>query len=186
MCGFAGYAGEREYDTSVIRKMTDKIRHRGPDSQDAFVEGKVGLGFVRLSIIDLEGGSQPMFNEDKNLVLIFNGELYNFQDIRKELVEAGHVFTTHTDSEILLHGYEEWGKEGLLGRLRGMFAFVIFDRTKKTLFGARDHFGIKPFYYAHMNGTLMFERSSLDRRSSRFWLTRISRRSFLRRSCRTL
>ena len=128
MCGFAGYAGEREYDTSVIRKMTDKIRHRGPDSQDAFVEGKVGLGFVRLSIIDLEGGSQPMFNEDKNLVLIFNGELYNFQDIRKELVEAGHVFTTHTDSEILLHGYEEWGKEGLLGRLRGMFAFVIFDR----------------------------------------------------------
>ena len=81
MCGFAGYAGEREYDTSVIRKMTDKIRHRGPDSQDAFVEGKVGLGFVRLSIIDLEGGSQPMFNEDKNLVLIFNGELYNFQDM---------------------------------------------------------------------------------------------------------
>ena len=133
MCGFAGYAGEREYDTSVIRKMTDKIRHRGPDSQDAFVEGKVGLGFVRLSIIDLEGGSQPMFNEDKNLVLIFNGELYNFQDIRKELVEAGHVFTTHTDSEILLHGYEEWGKEGLLGRLRGMFAFVIFDRTKKKI-----------------------------------------------------
>lgn len=156
MCGFAGYAGEREYDTSVIRKMTDKIRHRGPDSQDAFVEGKVGLGFVRLSIIDLEGGSQPMFNEDKNLVLIFNGELYNFQDIRKELVEAGHVFTTHTDSEILLHGYEEWGKEGLLGRLRGMFAFVIFDRTKKTLFGARDHFGIKPFYYYHKDGTFLF------------------------------
>ena len=156
MCGFAGYAGEREYDTSVIRKMTDKIRHRGPDSQDAFIEGKVGLGFVRLSIIDLEGGSQPMFNEDKNLVLIFNGELYNFQDIRKELVEAGHVFTTHTDSEILLHGYEEWGKEGLLGRLRGMFAFVIFDRTKKTLFGARDHFGIKPFYYYHKDGTFLF------------------------------
>ena len=97
-----------------------------------------------------------MFNEDKNLVLIFNGELYNFQDIRKELVEAGHVFTTHTDSEILLHGYEEWGKEGLLGRLRGMFAFVIFDRTKKTLFGARDHFGIKPFYYYHKDGTFLF------------------------------
>lgn len=155
MCGFAGYAGLKDYNSSVIQAMTDKIRHRGPDSQDAFIENGFGLGFVRLSIIDLEGGSQPMFNEDKNLVLIFNGELYNFQSIREELIAKGHVFSTHADTEILLHGYEEWG-EDLLQRLRGMFAFVIFDRKKKKLFGARDHFGIKPFYYYHKGDTFLF------------------------------
>ena len=181
MCGFAGYAGMKEYDASVIRKMTDKIRHRGPDSQDAFVEGGVGLGFVRLSIIDLEGGSQPMFNEDKNLVLIFNGELYNYQGIREELIQAGHVFTTHTDSEILLHGYEEWGKEGLLKKLRGMFAFVIFDRKKKTLFGARGPFR----HQAVLLLPIRTVRSCLAPRSSLSWLTRISRKSCSRRNFRT-
>lgn len=156
MCGFAGYAGLKNHDHQVIVDMTEKIRHRGPDSQGYFEENGAALGFARLSIIDLEGGSQPMFNEDKSLVLVFNGELYNFQDVRKELIEAGHVFATGTDSEILLHGYEEWGKEGLLSKLRGMFAFVIYDRNRKSIFGARDHFGIKPFYYYKGKETLLF------------------------------
>ena len=148
MCGFAGFFtngwdGNRE---AVIRDMANRIRHRGPDQDDYYVDAYIAMGFRRLSIIDLEGGSQPILNEDGTKVLTFNGEIYNFQELRRELLEAGHVFKTSTDSEVLLHGYEEWG-EDVLQRLRGMFAFVIWDSTEKKLFGARDIFGIKPFYY---------------------------------------
>lgn len=160
MCGFAGYAGLKTHDQVVIEKMIEKIHHRGPDSQGYFSEDGVALGFARLSIIDLEGGSQPLYNEDGSLVLVFNGEIYNYQTLREELLKAGHVFSTNTDSETLIHGYEEWGKEGLLSKLRGMFAFVIYDRKNKSVFGARDHFGIKPFYYYKGKDVLLFGSES--------------------------
>ena len=157
MCGFAGYfvngyGGDRE---EVIRAMADRIVHRGPDQADYYVDDDVCLGFRRLSIIDLEGGSQPIRNEDDTKVLVFNGEIYNYQDLREELLAAGHVFKTKTDSEVLLHGYEQWGAD-LLHRLRGMFAFVVWDSVAKKLFGARDIFGIKPFYYYQNGGEFMF------------------------------
>lgn len=155
MCGFTGFIGEVENSSSILEEMMNQIIHRGPDSGGKFVEGQAALGFRRLSIIDLANGSQPLFNEDQSLVLIFNGEIYNFQTIREDLLTKGHIFTTNTDSEVLLHGYEEYGKD-LVKKLRGMFAFVIWDRNKQTLFAARDHFGIKPFYYGLMNGTLFF------------------------------
>ena len=157
MCGFVGYIGGGETQTMapVLHAMADRIRHRGPDDADYYMDGDIALGFRRLSIIDLEGGRQPILNEDKSKVLMFNGEIYNYQSIREELVKAGHVFTTKTDSEVLLHGFEEYGTD-LLNKLRGMFAFIIWDKNTKTLFGARDFFGIKPFYYAEMQGTLLF------------------------------
>ena len=157
MCGFVGYIGGGETQTMapVLHAMADRIRHRGPDDADYYMDGDIALGFRRLSIIDLEGGRQPILNEDKSKVLMFNGEIYNYQSIREELLKAGHVFTTKTDSEVLLHGFEEYGTD-LLNKLRGMFAFIIWDKNTKTLFGARDFFGIKPFYYAEMQGTLLF------------------------------
>lgn len=157
MCGFVGYIGGGETQTMapVLHSMADRIRHRGPDDADYYMDGDIALGFRRLSIIDLEGGRQPILNEDKSKVLMFNGEIYNYQSIREELIQAGHIFTTKTDSEVLLHGFEEYGTE-LLNKLRGMFAFIIWDKNTKTLFGARDFFGIKPFYYTEMQGTLMF------------------------------
>ena len=131
--------------------MTAAIAHRGPDGAGEYYADGVALGHRRLSIIDLAGGTQPMFNEDKTLAVVFNGEIYNFMELRGELAEAGHVFATdHSDTEVLLHGYEEWG-EGMLARLRGMFAFALWDEKDKSLFCARDHFGIKPFYY-YQNG----------------------------------
>lgn len=155
MCGFTGFIGDISNAPEVLDQMMNRIVHRGPDSAGTFTENEAALGFRRLSIIDLETGSQPLFNEDGSLVLIFNGEIYNFQEIREDLIAKGHVFTTKTDSEVLIHGYEEYG-EGLTSILRGMFAFVIWDRNKKRMFAARDMFGIKPFYYAQMNGTLLF------------------------------
>ncbi|MEE0807484.1 MAG: asparagine synthase (glutamine-hydrolyzing), partial [Acutalibacteraceae bacterium] len=157
MCGFVGYIGGGETQTMapVLHAMADRIRHRGPDDADYYMDGDIALGFRRLSIIDLEGGRQPILNEDKSKVLMFNGEIYNYQSIREELLKAGHLFTTKTDSEVLLHGFEEYGTD-LLNKLRGMFAFIIWDKNTKTLFGARDFFGIKPFYYAEMQGTLLF------------------------------
>ena len=148
MCGFAGYI--HNYGTfdkeEVIHKMADRIKHRGPDDAHYYIDDGIALGFRRLSIIDLEGGRQPILNEDGSLVLLFNGEIYNYQELREELIKAGHVFTTKTDSETILHGYEEYGKK-ILDRLRGMFAFIIWNKNTKELFGARDIFGIKPFYY---------------------------------------
>lgn len=157
MCGFAGFfkngfGGDR---LAVIKAMADRIVHRGPDEADYYVDDEIALGFRRLSIIDLEGGSQPIKNEDGTKVLVFNGEIYNYRELRKELIAAGHTFRTKSDSEVLLHGYEEYGAE-LLQRLRGMFAFVIWDSVEKKLFGARDIFGIKPFYYYQNNGDFFF------------------------------
>lgn len=134
----------------------DRIKHRGPDSDGKYVDEQIAMGFRRLSIIDLsDQGSQPIFNEDKSLVLTFNGEIYNYKDLREELVAYGHKFYTQTDSEVLIHGYEQWG-EDMLDKLRGMFAFVIFNKNTNEVFGARDFFGIKPLYYAKMGETLMW------------------------------
>ena len=156
MCGFVGFTNTGNNSNRIIEDMMDKIRHRGPDSGGKHVDGDIALGFRRLSIIDISAsGDQPIYNEDKSKVLLFNGEIYNFQSIREELVAKGHTFTTKTDSEVLLHGYEEYGEE-LLNKLRGMFAFVIWDMNTKELFGARDFFGIKPLYYAQMGDTFMF------------------------------
>ena len=155
MCGFVGFTNYIKDDGTVLEKMMNRIIHRGPDSAGKFVDEDVALGFRRLSIIDLAEGDQPMFNEDKTLVLVFNGEIYNFKDLRAELVAAGHTFANNSDSEVLLHGYEEWG-ESLLSRLRGMFAFVIFNRETKEIFAARDMFGIKPFYYTFMENSFIF------------------------------
>ncbi len=136
--------------------MMDRIAHRGPDGQGQFLEGPVALGQRRLSIIDLEGGKQPMYNEDGSLVVVFNGEIYNFQELTEELKAAGHTFATRSDTEVLLHGYEQWGKK-MLERLRGMFTFALWDRNNSRLFCARDHFGIKPlYYYRNEAGELLF------------------------------
>ena len=157
MCGFAGYI--HNYGTfdkeEVIHKMADRIKHRGPDDAHYYIDDGIALGFRRLSIIDLEGGRQPILNEDGSLVLLFNGEIYNSQELREELIKSGHVFTTKTDSETILHGYEEYGKK-ILDRLRGMFAFIIWNKNTKELFGARDIFGIKPFYYYKKDKEFMF------------------------------
>ncbi len=147
MCGIVGFTGMRAGREAILKAMTDAIAHRGPDGEGSYFGSGVALGHRRLSIIDLAGGAQPMFNEDKNLAVVFNGEIYNFMELRAQLVEAGHPFSTdHSDTEVLLHGYEEWG-EGMLAKLRGMFAFAIWNEAEQTLFCARDHFGIKPFYY---------------------------------------
>ena len=155
MCGFTGFTNFIKDDGTVLGKMMDRIVHRGPDSSGQFVDGDIALGFRRLSIIDLAEGGQPMFNEDKSLVLVFNGEIYNFKQLREQLLKAGHTFANNSDSEVLLHGFEEWGEE-LVPKLRGMFAFVIFDRRDRSLFAARDMFGIKPFYYTFMGESFIF------------------------------
>lgn len=147
MCGICGFTGEIVDRSAVITHMTDVITHRGPDSSGVFEGDGVTMGFRRLSIIDISStGDQPIYNEDESMVLTFNGEIYNYQELRKELLEKGHVFRTQTDSEVLLHGFEEW-QEGLLNRLRGMFGFAIWNKKDKSLFMARDFFGIKPLHY---------------------------------------
>lgn len=156
MCGFVGFTNKINDASIVLEKMMDRIKHRGPDSDGKYVDEQIAMGFRRLSIIDLsDQGSQPIFNEDKSLVLTFNGEIYNYKDLREELVASGHKFYTQTDSEVLIHGYEQWG-EDMLDKLRGMFAFVIFNKNTNEVFGARDFFGIKPLYYAKMGETLMW------------------------------
>lgn len=155
MCGFVGYINKEKDKKENIKKMADLIAHRGPDSEGYYTDDTIALGFRRLSIIDLNNGSQPIYNEDKTKVIIFNGEIYNYQTLREDLIEKGHKFQTNTDTEVILHGYEEY-KEEILDKLRGMFAFVIYDTTTKETFAARDFYGIKPFYYAKMKDTLLF------------------------------
>ncbi len=158
MCGIVGFVTSKysiEEKKEQISQMMDRIIHRGPDSSGEFVDEHVALGFRRLSIIDLKSGDQPIFNEDRTKAIIFNGEIYNFQELRKELEVKGHIFTTKADTEVILHGYEEFGTD-IVKKLRGMFAFAIWDREKQELFGARDHFGIKPYYYYQGNENFMF------------------------------
>ena len=134
MCGFAGFVGEVDDREQVLVNMMNTIVHRGPDSAGKYVDEDAALGFRRLSIIDLSSvGDQPLYNEDRSMVLVFNGEIYNYQDLREELKAAGHEFVSNTDSETLIHGYEEWG-EKLVDRLRGMYAFAIWDTKKKRYF----------------------------------------------------
>jgi asparagine synthase (glutamine-hydrolysing) len=147
MCGICGYINPEGATEAAIDRMASAIAHRGPDGQGIFTRGPVGLGHRRLSIIDLEGGRQPMANEDDSIWITFNGEIYNYPEIRREL-EARHRFKTHSDTEVILHLYEEKG-EKCLDDLRGMFAFAIYDFRERKLFVARDHLGQKPLYYHH-------------------------------------
>ena len=155
MCGFVGYVNKEKDKTKIIKEMSDLIAHRGPDSDGYYTDENIALGFRRLSIIDLNNGTQPIYNNDKSKVIIFNGEIYNYKELREELINKGYNFKTNTDTEVILHGYEEY-KENILNKLRGMFAFVIYDINSKEMFAARDFYGIKPFYYALMGETFMF------------------------------
>ncbi len=149
MCGICGFTGKLDKNNDVIHRMADVITHRGPDSDGYYTNDKISMGFRRLSIIDLDNGSQPIYNHDKSMVLTFNGEIYNYKILRKELIDLGYKFYTKTDSEVILHGFEEWG-EKVLDRLRGMFGFAIYNMKDDSLFIARDFFGIKPMHYAQI------------------------------------
>ena len=158
MCGFVGFIDENDqtYDhRATIVAMANAIAHRGPDSEGYFSDGRAALGFRRLAIIDLAGANQPLYNENRSLVLVFNGEIYNYQELRRQLIAAGHTFSTQGDAEVMLHGFEQWG-EGVLDRLRGMFAFALYRPATGELFCARDAFGIKPLYYAVEGERILF------------------------------
>jgi len=159
MCGIAGFFDSRErapVDSVLLRCMTDSLTHRGPDASGFFEAPGVGLGHRRLSIIDLSGGQQPLFNEDGSVVVVYNGEIYNFQALTRELEALGHRFSTHSDTEVIVHGWEEWGPD-TVERFRGMFAFALWDQNQEILFLARDRLGIKPLYYSLLaDGTLLF------------------------------
>jgi len=144
LCGIVGFYSKEKNKEEIIKKMADRIKHRGPDGEGYYTDEQVALGQRRLSIIDIEGGIQPMYTDDKKLLVVFNGEIYNYLELKEELKD--YEFKTKCDTEVLLHGYRKWGEE-LPKKLRGMFAFAIWDIENKTLFCARDHFGIKPFYY---------------------------------------
>ena len=158
MCGIVGRVNfnKKEVDEVQIRAMMRKIKHRGPDDEGVFIDKNIGLGFVRLSIIDLsKAGHQPMFSDDRRYVIIFNGEVYNYIELREELKELGYRFKSSSDTEVVLKAYEEWGEE-VLDRFNGMWAFVVYDTKTKELFGARDRFGIKPFYYYKDKNSFIF------------------------------
>lgn len=158
MCGIVGFTTPGQDPATakqIVQGMADLIRHRGPDGEGCYADGTAALGHRRLSVIDLAGGGQPMLNEDGTLVVVFNGEIYNYKTLRARLQQRGHTFATDSDTEVLLHGYEEWGRD-LPCRLRGMFAFAVWDRTRGTLFCARDLFGIKPLCYYKKGETLLF------------------------------
>ena len=155
MCGICGFTGQVVDRDDVIRNMTEVITHRGPDSDGFFTDDYISMGFRRLSIIDLDAGHQPIYNEDKSLVLTFNGEIYNYKELRKVLIQKGHKFYTDTDSEVLVHGFEEW-QEDLLPKLRGMFGFAIYNTKDKSVFIARDFFGIKPMHYTQIGEDFVY------------------------------
>ncbi|MCI9144319.1 MAG: asparagine synthetase B, partial [Lachnospiraceae bacterium] len=163
ICGFIERTAKRSSDIQrpaqerekILEAMMATLIHRGPDDGKSWMSDNAAFGFRRLSIIDPSSSVQPMTNETGDLVLVFNGEIYNYQDLRQELFKAGHRFATQGDSEVLLHGYEEWG-EHLPDHLRGMFAFCIWDEKKQTLYAARDPFGIKPFYYTLTGEAFVF------------------------------
>lgn len=159
MCGITGIfdtQGKRSINRDLLSRMNDSQLHRGPDQDGLHIEDGVGLGHRRLSIIDLSSGKQPLYNEDETVVVVYNGEIYNFQELAQELQAAGHTFRTRCDTEVIVHAWEQWGA-ACVERFRGMFAFAIWDRNKSTLFMARDRVGIKPFYYSVLpDGNLIF------------------------------
>src|SRR5678816_4661855 len=159
MCGITGMfdtKGRREIDRDVLVRMNESQHHRGPDEVGVHVEPGVGLGHRRLSIIDLSTGQQPLYNEDHSVCIIYNGEIYNYQELIPELTALGHVFRTRSDTEVVVHAWEAWG-EDCVKRFRGMFAFALWDRNRETLFLARDRLGVKPLYYALLDdGMLIF------------------------------
>jgi asparagine synthase (glutamine-hydrolysing) len=157
MCGICGafsFSGAA-VDQLLIDKMTQVIQHRGPDGSGSFVSGRIGLGHRRLSIIDLSGGAQPIANEDETLQVVFNGEIYNFIELRQELIKKGHVFKTDSDTEVIVHGYEEWGTD-CVSHFNGIFAFALWDVTRRQLFLSRDHLGVKPLYYIQLGDLFLF------------------------------
>ncbi len=158
MCGIAGqfnFERREPVDRETIVRMADSIAHRGPDDEGYFISGAVGLGFRRLSIIDLAGGHQPMSDAEETVWVILNGEIYNFKELRAQLENRGHRFRTNSDTEVIIHGYKEWGTE-VLNRLNGMFGLAIWDAKKRRLVVARDAMGIKLIYYKIAGGRLTF------------------------------
>jgi len=158
MCGIAGYFNiqhDPEEELSLLERMIWPLHHRGPDGFGFFQDKRAGLAHARLSIIDLEGGWQPIHNEDKTLWIIFNGEIFNYPELRRQLISRGHRFTTHSDTEVIIHLYEEKG-EDCLQDLNGQFAIAIYDQQKQTLFLARDRMGIRPLFYTVHAGRFYF------------------------------
>ena len=155
MCGFVGFIDKKNQKEKkkIIKDMADRIIHRGPDSEGYYIDNTIAMGFRRLSIIDLNGGDQPLYNEDKSIVVMFNGEIYNYKEIRSEL-ESKHKFKTNSDTEVIVHGYEEYGTD-IFNKLRGMFGIIIYDKNKNEFIGARDYFGIKPVYYYKRDNLFM-------------------------------
>jgi asparagine synthase (glutamine-hydrolysing) len=195
MCGIAGIVRHTRASVSLksLGRMAAAIRHRGPDGYGFYAGARVGLAHVRLSIVDVAAGAQPMANEDGQIVVTYNGEIYNHIELRRELERHGHVFRTRCDTEVLVHAYEQWGAE-MLNRLNGQFAFAIYDAARQTVFLARDRFGVRPLFYAQRNGDLYFASevkailasgevtASLDPRGldevHTFWSTRPPRTAF--------
>ena len=158
MCGICGVSfksKDKTVSSSLLEKMNDSITHRGPDAQGVFANGNFGIGMRRLSIIDLNTGNQPQFNEDKSLAIVFNGEIYNYRELRDTLIKEGHKFQTDSDTESIVHAYEEYGFD-CLKYLNGMFGFAIFDKINRQLFVARDRVGIKPLYFYFDDETFAF------------------------------
>lgn len=155
MCGIVGFLDKEKIKGRTIKNMTNRIMHRGPDEEGYYADEDIALGHRRLSIIDEKNGSQPMLSDDKKLIIVFNGEIYNYKELREELINKNYVFKTESDTEVLLNSYREWGHD-VVEKLRGMFSFAIWDKENKTLFCARDNFGIKPFYYYKNDEVFMF------------------------------
>ena len=142
MCGIGGFVGSENNKKEILKNMMDRIAHRGPDAEGYYIKNDVALGQRRLSIIDIKNGKQPMYSNDKNLVIVFNGEIYNYKELKEEIKD--YDFKTTSDTEVILAGYKKWGKK-IVDKLRGMWSFVIYDESNNTLFASRDPFGIKPF-----------------------------------------
>src|SRR5689334_2703559 len=163
MCGLVGIfdlRGERAIDRALLGRMNDRLSHRGPDDAGTYFAPGIGLGHRRLAIIDLGGGHQPLFNEDGSVVVVFNGEIYNFATLAAELAGLGHLFRTHSDTEVIVHAWEEWG-EACVERFRGMFALALYDANRHTLFLARDRLGKKPLYYTILGDEFLLFASEL-------------------------
>ena len=157
MCGISGiyHFNGAPVDAEQLQAMSDALTHRGPDGAGRLLQGPVGLGHRRLSIIDLAGGAQPLANEDDSVHVVFNGEIYNFIELRQELIAAGHGFKTRSDTEVIVHAYEQWGRD-CVSRFNGIFAFALWDARRQQLFLARDHLGVKPLYYFRAGSALVF------------------------------